>query len=70
MAPSFFQGPLVMNSIAWLFAVVGGLLACLLLGMECVGRKMPVWIPFKKYIWWLSVWVFFLSVLSIMFSNI
>lgn len=59
-----------MISIAWFLAVVGGLLACLLLGMECVGKKMPAWIPLKKYIWWLSVLVFFVSVVSIMFSNI
>lgn len=59
-----------MISVAWSLAVVGGFLACLLLGMECVGRKLPAWIPLKTYIWWLCVSVFFLSVLSIMFSNI
>lgn len=59
-----------MIAFAWLFAVVGGLLACLLLSMESVGRKLPAWLPLKNYIWWLSVLVFMASVLAIMFANI
>jgi len=59
-----------MISIAWFLAVVGGLLACLLVGMESVGRKLPAWIPLKDYVWWLSVLVFLAGVLGIMLSNI
>ena len=59
-----------MITFAWIFTIVGGLLACLLLSMESVGRKLPTWIPLKKYIWWLNVFVFFVSVLTVMFSNI
>ncbi|MBS1160752.1 MAG: hypothetical protein H6R15_3171 [Proteobacteria bacterium] len=59
-----------MITFAWFFAVAGGLLACLLLSMESVGRKMPAWLPLKRYIWWLSVLVFLVSVLTIIFANI
>lgn len=59
-----------MIRIAWLIAVIGGFLVCLLVGMESVGKKLPAWIPFQKYMWWLSFLAFFVSVLSIMLSNI
>ncbi|MFZ2266808.1 MAG: hypothetical protein WAV95_04440 [Azonexus sp.] len=59
-----------MTTFAWFFAIVGGLLACLLLAMESLGRKLPTWLPLKKYLWWLSVFIFFVSVLTVMFSNI
>ena len=59
-----------MIAFAWFLAIAGGLLACLLLAMESLGRKMPAWLPLKNYLWWLCVLVFFSSVLTVMFSNI
>lgn len=59
-----------MLAMTWVLAIVGGLLACLLLAMESLGRELPDWLPFRNYLWWLSILVFLASVLAIMFSNI
>jgi hypothetical protein len=59
-----------MIATAFFSAAVAGLLACLLLAMESIGKKLPTWVPCQGYLWWLCVLVFFGSVLTVMLSNI
>lgn len=56
--------------LAWTLAAVGALFSCVLLTLECLGRRMPSWSPLREHMWGRFVLLFLVGVVWVIFSNV
>lgn len=60
---------MTLTMVAWVFAVVGAIMACILMIAEYWGVKTPPWFPLKVWMWGRFVLMHLAGVIWLIFTN-